>query len=431
MVLIDLLVFALYRFLALPFVLVLLQVFKNLLPGKVQEMIADRSNLNLQALPARPIWIHASSGEVEYAKSVIRALKEEFPQVPVLVTYFSPSAKKLIQKFPGIDLSMALPWDRKQDLEKFLNFYNPRACLIARTDVWPQMARMLRARKIPSVLFAATFATESSRRGILSGALTRVALNSLSRIDCVSREDQENLLALGVRVPVEIAGDTRFDQVLHRLAHPNPVHLPFKPRTGEKIFVCGSTWPADEDVLLASFEFWLSQGGRIILAPHEVAPTRISILQGLLEKRGWSVQRYSSSAASELPLAGGSWNTQILLVDQVGCLQELYTWGSFAFVGGSFKDKVHSVMEPLCVGLPVAVGPYHRNNREALSFQHVILGPGFFAVNVVQNARDLQDLMARVLVAPTPHPVILQRVRESSGATERLMDWMHEVIQGA
>jgi 3-deoxy-D-manno-octulosonic-acid transferase len=109
-------------------------------------------------------------------------------------------------------------------------------------------------------------------------------------------------------------------------------------------------------------------------------------------------------------------------------LQELYTWGDLAFVGGSFKDKVHSVMEPLCVGIPVVVGPHHSNNREALHFQHVILGTGFFAVTPIQNSNDLRFVMEKALSLPSPHPLIRQKVNEASGATARLMKWIESSL---
>ncbi len=420
MVLIDFLVFILYRSLFLPMAVGILKAFSFAWPAKMREMIEDRAPRNFQALSSRPLWIHASSGEIEYAKSVVRAVKEQHPQIPILVTYFSPSAKRLIQKFPGIDLAMALPWDTAFEIGRFLDFYKPRACLIARTDVWPEMARQLRKRKIPSALFAATLVKNSSRTGLLASSLSRIALNSLSIVFCVSPEDQENFQELGVRTDLQVAGDTRFDQVLHRLTHPSPVKNELRPRpeTANPIFVCGSTWPADEEILFEAFRAWFDKGGRVILAPHEVNDERIQSLQKTIAARGWSVQTYREASL---------WNSQILLVNQVGCLQELYTWGHLAFVGGSFKDKVHSVMEPLCAGLPVCVGPHHGNNREALQFQHVILKPGFFAVNVIQNASDLQSLMASSLSVPVPAKPLLAKIQAVSGATARVVRWLAEV----
>ncbi len=421
MVITDWLIFLFYRWLALPFAIGLLKLFSGLLPDKMREVISDRDYKNLQALPARPIWIHASSGEIEYAKSVIRILKNEFPQIPILVTYFSPSAKKLIQKFPGIDLAMALPWDLSVSVEKFLNFYKPRAFLVARTDVWPELARNLKKREIPSVLFAATLSDQSSRQGFFSGALTRVALNSLTQIFCVSEEDCENLTALSIETPIQVVGDTRFDQILHRLQYPAAVKTALKPDSNEKIWVCGSTWPEDEEFLIESFKDWIAHDGRVILAPHEFSEERLLAFEKIFLTQGWSYERYTLA---------DRWSSQILLVDQIGCLQELYSWGSVAFVGGSFKDKVHSVMEPLCAGLPVLVGPYHLNNREAFQFQHVLLSPpGLFAVNVVQSSEDIRAILELSKSVATPQAALLTKVQQCSGATLSLLAWVRDQLK--
>ena len=63
----------------------------------------------------------------------------------------------------------------------------------------------------------------------------------------------------------------------------------------------------------------------------------------------------------------------LLSVDTVGDLFSLYTWAQVAFVGGSFKARVHSVMEPLCAQVPVLVGPYFHNSAEAQKFSSVPL----------------------------------------------------------
>lgn len=420
----DFLIFTLYRFLAMPLALIVLRLCSPWLPEKMKEMLIDREQLNLQALPARPIWIHASSGEIEYAKSVIREAKRLYPQVPILVTYFSPSAKKLIQKFSGIDLAMALPWDHRSKVKKFLDYYKPRAFLIARTDVWPEIASEAAVRGIPGLLFAATVSGKSSRKGWIAGALTRTALNSLSQIYCVSIEDHDNLVEMGVRTPIEVAGDTRFDQVIFRLRNPNPVKMELKPQPKKgKIFVMGSTWPQDEEILLPALKKWIGLGHQAIIAPHEVSDDRLAQLEKSIEKiSGRRPDRYTKI---------NTWTSPILLVDQIGCLQELYAWGDVAFVGGSFKDKVHSVMEPLCVGLPVLVGPYHTNNREALQFQNTLVSPGFFAVNVIQNSGDLEKALYQILELETPHPAVLKKTKESSQATEKIMMWLSQNLKSS
>jgi len=412
---IDLGFFALYRFVFIPMAFVTLQILRPLLPIKIRTMIDDRRQKNFQHLQSRPFWIHASSGEIEYAKSVIRGLKEKFPQVPILVTYFSPSAKKLIQKFEGVDLALPLPWDTRAEVSRFLQFYRPRALLIARTDVWPEMAYQTRQQKIPSLLFAATLADKSSRKNIFSAPLSRFSFHCLDEIFCVSEADMENFENLGVKTSLKMAGDTRFDQVLYRLRNPQALPENLRLPTASPIFIIGSSWPQDEAVIFPTLKTWCALGGKVILASHEVGPERIKNLEHQLRSLGLT-------------------HENVLLVDQIGFLQELYalaakTPGSLAFVGGSFKDKVHSVMEPLACGLPVVVGPYHENNREALQFQHVALATDFFAVTVVTNSEELSRAQNLSLSHPEISLLLQKKVQSFSGATQAVLQWVSAALE--
>lgn len=397
-------IFFLYR-VFFPIALFIFRALYFLWPQKIKELIQDRRYRNSWIpLSSRPILIHASSGEVEYAKAVFRELKKEYPQAPLLVTYFSPSAKKLIQHCPEIDLALPLPWDKKDEIEKFLLFYNPRLALFARTDVWPELAYQLRQKKVPCLLFSATLTKSKIPQ------IQKFALNQLSEIYCVSPEDQKNLQNQDLLPAVSAQGDTRYDQIQFRLQNPRPVKSSLRPSGEEFIFVAGSTWPQDEKVLLEALQ---DENYRCILAPHEITESHLKSLENQLKEKNFSFQRYSESQ---------TWNSQILLVDQIGCLQELYTWGHVAFVGGSFKDKVHSVMEPLSAGLAVFVGPYHRNNREALEFQKVLIGEEM-AVQCISSAEELK-MGLRKFAEQRPSRIKMAQVIQSKiGASQKVARW--------
>ncbi|MCB0394319.1 MAG: hypothetical protein KDD25_07155, partial [Bdellovibrionales bacterium] len=97
----------------------------------------------------RPIWIHTSSGEFEYAKPLIRKLKEQNPKCLILVTYFSPTYKKNIESFKEVDFAVPSPFDTPSEVRKFLDYFNPAILLISRTDLWPEMLTQTRNRGIP------------------------------------------------------------------------------------------------------------------------------------------------------------------------------------------------------------------------------------------------------------------------------------------
>lgn len=388
-----------YIYVLYPLALTLLQLLRPFLNGKAREMIEDKNqgvfvlknNAGAAALAsARPFWIHAASGEIEYARPVIRELKKNFPEVPLLVTFSSPSAKKILSGLSEVDAWGPLPWDQKKSCRKFLDRWQPRCCLIARTDVWPVMAEMCREKAIPSLLFSATFASNSSRLRGLSARVTAWALNQLSEIHCVSAEDVKELQSLSLRVPVQIHGDTRFDQVFHRLEHPKAVKTELKPSGALPVLVAGSTWEEDERILLPAFKA-LQGRCKWILAPHEVHASHLNSLCAELDNAGLRYCRYSTAKV---------WGEEdVLLIDQVGILAELYLWGTLAFVGGSFRKQVHSVMEPLAAGLPVVVGPCHQNNREALVFKEKTLAERR-VVTVVQSTEEMTAALPGLLEKP-------------------------------
>ncbi|MGZ6456970.1 MAG: 3-deoxy-D-manno-octulosonic acid transferase [Bdellovibrio sp.] len=372
---------------------------------------------------AHPFWIHAASGEIEYARPVIRELKKQYPQIPILVTYSSPSAKKILAGIPEIDVWAALPWDFSFLIRRFIKKWQPRVLLFSRTDVWPVLASVASAEKLTTVLFSATFADNSSRLKGPASLLTRFTLSLLSEIHCVSNEDIQNLHKLKLKVPVVVTGDTRFDQVFHRLENPKVLKSSLIPSPEDFVFIAGSTWPEDEAVLIPAIEKLKQIHIKIIIAPHETTEDHLASLEAKLSSLKLSSVRYSKTE---------TWPANaILIIDQVGILAELYTWSDIAFIGGSFKKQVHSVMEALAAGLPVMVGPCHRNNREALFYQKKNYSSGMI-VHVIHSSDDIVVLLQRMKKLQNQIPQIKAEIRAEIGknrhSTLRVVSSLNKVL---
>jgi len=427
--------FYFYKLFLVPLAYIILQLMRPFLGGKLREMVEDKNHGfykikhagNEQKIAdARPIWIHAASGEIEYARPVIRELKRQYPDVPILVTYSSPSAKRILEGLHDVDVWASLPWDVDFMVENFIRRWNPRFLLFSRTDVWPVLVSIAKKQNIPTALFSATFADNSSRLKGFTRYLTRYALNHLSEIHCVSAEDIQNLQDLHLHVPVLASGDTRFDQVFHRLENPKALKNELIPSPEDFIFIAGSTWPEDEAVLLPALAKLKHIYVRVIIAPHETTAEHLQHLENRMQELGLSFARYSQAT---------SWNPKdILLIDQVGILAELYTWGDIAFVGGSFKKQVHSVMEALAAGLPVMVGPFHRNNREALFYQKKNYSSGMI-VQVVHSSDDIVVLLERMKKLQEQIPHIKEEIRAEIGknrnSTLRVLSSLEKSLSSA
>ncbi len=423
------LVFAFYRFVIVPLAFLILQILRPFLSGKIREMIEDKNNHFTQVNTAlsesdmaalRPIWIHAASGEIEYARPVIRELKKRHPQIPILVTYSSPSAKKILKGLSDVEVWTALPWDFASSMQNFINKWQPRLVLYSRTDVWPVLAQVAMNNRLPSILFSATFAENSSRLKGLTKYLTAHSLDCLTAIHCVAHEDEQNLKRLKLKTKIVISGDTRFDQVFFRLENPKPLKTSLCPTPEDFVFVAGSTWPEDEDVILPALQKTKAFKIKTILAPHETTPEHMTSLQEKLALHELKWVRYSEAE---------TWgDCDVLLIDQVGILAELYTWADVAFIGGSFKKQVHSVMEALAAGLPVLVGPHHRNNREALYYQRRNFSAGMI-VQVIQVSQDISILLERMRKRQFQMSQIKTEIRADVGtnkhSTQRLVDTLN------
>jgi 3-deoxy-D-manno-octulosonic-acid transferase len=311
---------------------------------------------------SRPlVWIHAPSvGEGLQARPVLELTRARRPDVQLAYTHFSPSAVAFAREL-DVDFRDYLPFDTPGDARVALEALAPTALVFSKLDVWPVITREARAHGVRLGLISATLSRGSSRRSRTASALLHDAYAALEMVGAIDDADADRLVQLGVRSNViVITGDTRYDQVWSRAQRVDRASPLLEPlRDSRPTIVAGSTWPADEAVLLPAFET-LCRGGtpaRLIIAPHE--PTAAAIAR-LLE---WAAGAGFTAARLEESTAG---NSEVVVVDRLGVLGELYALADIAFVGGGFHAAgLHSVLEPAAFGAPVLFGPKHENSRDA------------------------------------------------------------------
>jgi 3-deoxy-D-manno-octulosonic-acid transferase len=303
-------------------------------------------------------WFHAASGEIEYCKSVIRLLRAEQPEAQIVVTYTSPSAEKLFKNIASaINQFIPLTWDQPSAVNELLDYINPALLIFSRTDLWPELITQAKKRNIKMGLIS-----YNPRFGFLSPLTQGYLLPKFDFISCLSDETRKRLQTSFNLKNISVDGDPRFDQVFFRLQQPSVLQI----KSPSPIMVWGSTWPEDEDVLFQCIQPLLSKGLKIILSPHEVSQGHIeTVLQRLIQNQ-LSYQLLSVEKDEQ----NISFTADVLVIDKIGYLADAYRFGVLAFVGGSFKEKIHSVMEPLCSGLVVLTGPFYKNNPEAALYQN-------------------------------------------------------------
>jgi 3-deoxy-D-manno-octulosonic-acid transferase len=346
-------------------------------PGKLARSLRARRDLlpRLQALAAqrdrsRPLaWLHAPSvGEGLQARPVLEALRRSHPGWQLAYTWFSPSADAFASRL-DVDLRGVLPFDGRREAAGLLDAWAPDALVFVKLDVWPVLAEQAAARGVRTALVSATLAPDSGRQGRLARALLGDAYAGLDAVGAISADDAARLRALGVRADrIAVTGDTRMDQVWQRAQGVGATHpVRALTRDGDLVLVAGSTWPADDAVLLPAARRWLQShpNARLIIAPHEPTPGHLEPVERWARASGLPLRRLGD-AERDPGERDPAEPWRVLLVDRVGVLGDLYALASMAFVGGGFHAAgLHSVLEPAAFGVPVLFGPRHRNAREA------------------------------------------------------------------
>src|SRR5881296_1328889 len=203
------------------------------------------------------IWMHAPSvGEGLQAKPVLETLRAEHPDWQLAFTFFSPSAERLAKNLP-VDVADYLPVDRPDEVAAALDALQPTALVFSKLDVWPELTLAAARRGVKLGLISATVSPNSARLRWPARRWAEAAYRALDRIGAISEEDAQRLEQLGARrTAIEVTGDTRYDSVAERAERFDKSRGPFAllaAPPGAFTIVAGSTWPADEAVVLAAF----------------------------------------------------------------------------------------------------------------------------------------------------------------------------------
>lgn len=343
-----------------------------------------RAALKASAFPALTspvVWIHAASvGEFEQARPFIERWQSEHRPGSIVVTFFSPSGYEARKDFPLADRVLYLPFATRRNARLFLDVIHPDIAIFVKYEFWPAYLRELKRRNIPTYLISAIF-TPDQLFFKPWGITYRRLLNHFTTL--FVQDEASKALLRSVKSPVIVAGDTRFDRVIHiaKDARTLPVVEHFiqgsisaLTPTQDRIIVAGSTWPQDEAFLAR----YMSErdGIKLILVPHETDEAHLHHIFQLF--RGRYVHYTEATPMNVL-------HVSTLVVDTMGLLSTIYRYGHVAYIGGGFGVGIHNTLEPAVYGMPVLFGPNYDRFREA---------KGLIAAGAAQSFKTYADFVA-------------------------------------
>lgn len=303
---------------------------------------------------AKYVWFHAASlGEFEQGRPLMEQLRRERPDLKILLTFFSPSGYEVRKDYEGADIVCYLPLDTITNARRFLRTVRPVMAFFIKYEFWYNYLHILKHRGVPVYSVSSIFRPDQVFFKWYGRKYSRV-LHCFTHFFVQNEQSRELLAQIGI-TDVSIAGDTRFDRVIHIKEQAR--QLPIVERfVGEasKVFVAGSSWPPDEEIFIRYFREhpeW-----KLIIAPHVISESHLQQIEKQLEDR--KVVRYTKCTES-------SGDAEVLIIDCFGLLSSIYHYGSVAYVGGGFGVSIHNTVEAAVWGVPVIFGPNNQKFQEA------------------------------------------------------------------
>lgn len=300
-------------------------------------------------------WFHAASlGEFEQARPVIEAFRAHYPEYRVLVTFFSPSGYEIRKNYAGADAIFYLPADTQKNAQQFISIVNPTIVFFVKYEFWFHYLNELKTRKIQTILFSAIF-----RKGQpFFSRYTNFYRNILYCFSYLFVQDATSsglLNSIGLQNVMNI-GDTRFDRVKQLCENKKEIPVAKSFKNHSKIFIAGSVWDRDMEVLIPFINDPRFPELKFIIAPHEIHLEEIKQWQQKIRRK---TMLYSEASERSVQ------DQEVLIIDNIGMLSSLYQYAEYAWIGGAYGKGLHNILEAATYGMPVFFGTNYQKFKEA------------------------------------------------------------------
>ena len=219
---------------------------------------------------------------------------------------------------------------------------------------------------------------------------------------------------------VTLAGDTRFDRVKQIVDAKKDIAIAKDFKTNRQIFMVGSAWQTDMEVLIPFINAVKSNSNIIfVIAPHEIHREEINAWQKQIQLK--------SICFSEVKPETQLLDYQVLIIDNIGMLSSLYQYADFAFIGGSFGKGLHNILEAATFGMPIFFGnkAYHKF-QEANDL--VRLKGAFPVASTADILLIFNDLLGNESRKNQASNVCKNYVLDNIGSTEKVMKVVESIF---
>lgn len=337
---------------------------------KRKKLFRQRIGLRLPNIPRKrepTLWVHALSvGEVISAIPLVKHLRAQYPDAMLLFsastrTGFSIAEQRLGEVADGI---FPFPLDLIFSVRRVVRHIAPDLVILVETDIWPNFLHEMEKRKVPVLLVNGRLSDKSFKGYKRLSPFSDRIFGKFSHICAQSPEDRRRFRRLGV-LPERLTwvGSLKFEGEIRAIPDVGlrKIRKTLFIPDHRRIIVAGSTHPGEEAMLAQAF-FKLKKREKdlsLILVPRN--PDRADEILSIFEGSNFNAVRYQDLLQGKAP----SQASDVVVIDLIGLLKDLYAVADIAFVGGSLVPfGGHNPLEPAGFAVPVFFGPHMGSFRE-------------------------------------------------------------------
>jgi len=371
------------------------------------------------------LWVHAVSvGEVNAAEPLIKALRRDYPNAPLVITTVTPTGTARVHQLFGDSVfHVYLPYDLPFAVRRFLQRTRPRLALIVETEIWPNLYFACRRRGIPLMIVNARLSERSLRGYLPMRGLVRSALRCVRQIAAQSRTDAARYRLLGADPQqLLVTGNMKFDMPIPHgaVAEGATMREHWGPR--RPVWMAASTHEGEEMAVLEAHLQVLQRlpDALLLLAPRH--PERFRLVEHSVRSLGFAV---GTRSAGGVPSPA----QQVFVIDAMGQLMPFFAAAEVAFVGGSLVPiGGHNVLEPAALSTPVLVGP-HTFNFEEITRSLIEQGGAERVADSEQLGHDVLQLLRDPDKRQRMGRAAQQVFERERGAVGRIMQLIDTLLQ--
>lgn len=304
------------------------------------------------------VFYCSSAGEFEQARPILDRLRDDYLAI---VLIFSQSGINFAQAQSSEEYIFKSPFDFTWTWRRFFKILKPHRVFVVRHELWPMF---LKEATCPVWLINAV---EHESSSLIKRYVKAKLYSQLAQIVCVDDQSYQRIVDRYGYSKIWVSGDTKYDRVRERLE----ANRRFKDELKEKIdtywpskfrLIIGSAWESDVELVSAVYKSNASlyEKWQLIVVAHDVSAANLRRITAILSRKNLTYAFWSKSIATSTVS-----EADVLVVDVLGILAELYACADLAFVGGATHYRVHNVLEPACLGIPISFGALYSTSQEA------------------------------------------------------------------